>query len=249
MWLFLLIVLIGVPVLSLCTVFSNLLISASKATNSGSTASTPRGVPAVPAVLGTDNKTLYITDWSKDLNHWTAGSEWKWIQSNVVGSDGGQGQQGYNENPHDYFLVAPYNPDNADYEIDAQIQYLHSASNNAGDFGIIVRSDQDGNGYFCGFDASESHYDIELMHNNGYGSLSTTSLTQNYATIGDNPITMDNQYHTYSTRVQKNVITLLVDGKQMAQVTDNTYLSAGLVGLRAYSTVVDVHSLRVEKVS
>lgn len=206
------------------------------------------GPGGVPAMLTADTNTQYLSDWSRDFNHWVAGSEWRWIQSNIVGSDGGQGETDYGTNPHDYFLVAPYHPASADYEVDAQIQYLHSASSSEGDFGIVLRSDQNGNGYFCGFNVSEGQYDIELMQYGGLGDLTMTSLTQNGSNYGSS-ITMDNQYHTYSARVEKNVITLFVDSKQVAQVTDNTYLSPGYIGLRSYSTVVDIHSFRAEKLS
>lgn len=208
--------------------------------------STPTVNPAyTPVALAPDSNTVYLADWSKGLNHWSGGAEWKWIQSGIIGSDGGQSVQDYGDDssPTMYLLGAPYRPTNADYEVDAQIQYLHNTGSNGGDFGIVLRVDRGANGYFCGYDGYDERYDIDLMQN-GQGSMTSLTSNNSYSDSSDTP---GEQYHTYKVTVEKNNIACFVDGKQVARVTDNTYLGAGSIGLRSYSTAIDVHSFRVEK--
>ena len=203
---------------------------------------TPHVTPAsIPSALTADGHTLFLADWSTNLDNWSGGDEWKWIQRGIIGSDGGQNHQNYGSNPTDYLLMPSYRPTSADYEVDAQIQYVRNTQG-SGDFGIVLRVDESNGGYFCGFNGS--NYDIALIPN---GQSSTTSLLQ--TTGSRNSVKRDTGYPTERVRIQNNEITLFVDNQQVAQATDSTYLSAGVVGLRANGTVVDVHSFRVESLS
>jgi serine/threonine protein kinase len=63
--------------------------------------------------------------------------------------------------------------------------------------------------------------------------------------LNQNSYTPDTKYHTYRVEVKTNTITLFLDGQQIGQATDNTYLNARQVGLRAYDAEINVTSFKV----
>lgn len=186
----------------------------------------------LPTPLPVTNATLYNADWSQGLDGWMGGSEWKWIEKGLVGSDGNKSDYNLGR----YRLLAPYHPLTADYAVEAQIQLVRFTSSE-GDIGLLVRTDGEDNGYLCGFGVSRGVTIGQVK-----SGASSTSISIN----GPN-IPLDHIYHTFRVEVKKNAITFFLDGRQLVQTTDNSYLAAGMVGLRAMNAVVDVRSFQVVK--
>ncbi len=189
----------------------------------------------IPAALPIDRSTMYNANWSQDLNSWTGGSEWKWIENGLVGSDGSMGGSG---NARDYYFMAPYHPSGADYAVEAQVQFIRFTSTSSADAGVLVRTGSGDDGYFCGIDSSKRV--IIALVNGGNNSKVVISNTPGPP--------FEHLYITIRVEVKKNVIAFFINGRQMAQAIDNTYLNAGMVGLRAMNAVVDVHSFQVKKI-
>jgi hypothetical protein len=58
-------------------------------------------------------------------------------------------------------------------------------------------------------------------------------------------INFDHNYHSYAIDVKGNVITYIVDGAPQLSVTDNQFLSPGLIGLWSGGVQLEVSSFTV----
>jgi serine/threonine protein kinase len=188
-------------------------------------ATTP--LPTTPPQTSS-GQTLYSANWSSGLGDWTGAAQWKWIQKGQIGSDG--------TSTDNFLLLSSYHPSTPNYAVEAQIQLVRYTSSYYGDFGILVRTDAGGNGYYASVDQTNGLI-IALMDG---------SNQDNYgANLNQNSYTPDTKYHTYRIEVKTNTITLFLDGQQIGQATDNTYLDARQVGLRAYNAEINVTSFKV----
>jgi hypothetical protein len=52
-------------------------------------------------------------------------------------------------------------------------------------------------------------------------------------------------WHTYRLEVKGTTLRLLIDGNQVLQVQDTTYLSGGKLGLNSFQTELNVRSYKV----
>jgi hypothetical protein len=103
--------------------------------------------------LRVDSQTLYLADWSNDLDGWSGGAQWHWQERGAISSDEGNASAPSNPfAPHVFVphLLAPYRPSEANIRVDAQIKVLGYAFRDETIFGILVASDRQGMGYGCG---------------------------------------------------------------------------------------------------
>ncbi len=207
----------------------NSAISATPTTTGSQTAT------ALPVIA----HTLYHANWSKNLDGWQGESQWHHVDTDLIGSDGSSNYSYDDANM--YSLLAPYQPPTTDYAVEAQIKFVRF--NGDGDFGVLLRVDNNGDGYLCGFeDSYDSATPIISVITAGESSSNPISSDSN------SNFTLDTlNFHTIRVEVNKDIITMFVDGNQLLQATDNSYLSAGTVGLRSNGAVFNVHSFQVMK--
>jgi hypothetical protein len=131
--------------------------------------------------------------------------------------------------------LAPYQPETANYAVEAEIQIPNTDN---GSFGIFARSSYQYQGSIY---QAITYQGYNYTVFNQYAEL-TGPVAQQPIPV---PISLDTGWHVYRIEVKYNVITLFLDGKQLQQVTDNTYLSSGKVGIFASAAQVDVRSFKV----
>lgn len=191
--------------------------------NQGTPVVTPSGPAPAPGTI------LYSADWSNGMDGWSGSTQWK-VNNGMLLSDGTN---------YDYILT-PYQLSTANYKVVAHVKLISVTGNGDGRFGIVSRVDTSGNGYAAGLAGV----------NTGDGNPSSANIGLDWAysrvlaTVNYLPSPL-NDWHTYVMSVQNNQITLLVDGKQLLQTTDNTYLSPGNVGLYCGGSELEISSFQI----
>jgi hypothetical protein len=178
--------------------------------------------------LRADANTLYLANWSKNLDHWSGGSQWHWQQPGVISSEGALGTP---------LLLAPYHPSNADLEVDAQIKVLGYSFRDETIFGIVIGVDRQGNSYRCGLNWGRAIERLQGDPSEGIaGFTEDDSVGRDFST-----------YVTLRVTVEKNVMTLFFDEQQFAQATVTAFHADGSLGVFATNGAVEVQGFRVEK--
>ena len=124
--------------------------------------------------------------------------------------------------------TAPINLAGVDaYAVEAEIALVRAISD-SGNFGVVVRAQENGVGYGAG------HCDA--------AACLWTNVDFAQTVLDKAPFTPGQDRHRYRVEVRGNSLTFLIDGAQVLQVTDNTYLEGGRVGLWTNRSQVSVHS-------
>lgn len=179
----------------------------------------PTTAPSQPA----PGTTLFYADTSGGLDKINGGSSWKHVSGLLV-SDGSASQP--------TILPLPVHPTTANYAVEAQIQLVQGSCG----FGEVARLDESNRGLGAGWYCS------------GTGANLVSGDPTTYFDSFKHQVSfhVDNAYHTYRLEVSGNSISLLVDGAQVLQGTDNKFLDPGQPGLWDNGgTQINVRSIRV----
>ena len=209
--------------------------SPTTASTSGDTqgSASPTKPPAQAAATATlqpprPGTVVYRADWSGGMGGWTGDGEWKTVNGMAVTS-------GYsNGDPLDGVLLAPYTLGTlSDYTIEAQIK-IDRVNCCTGGIGIVARVDTGASppsGYFIGGAnlSAQSPYDGDAAVATGNGNLCTYCQGM----LKYVPFSPGSDWHDYRAEVQGNTIRLFIDGGEVLETTDNTFLAGGRCGLYA----------------
>src|SRR5579885_115385 len=208
--------------------------------------SSPTPVPTTAVTAGT---VLCQYDATTGFKSWVGSPEWKQISDGTLGSDGSS--DGSTSNG--YITWSDCKLPTANYAVEAQVQYVRSTNN--GDFqfefGVMLRGDGDKNGYEVGvgassaFGCSASQAAMVTLVQDGQGNND-----HRYSCLSPLPgaakdYSVDNTLHTDRAEISGNTITLLIDGRQLLQTSDNAYTDAGQVGLRDIYGDINIKSFKV----
>lgn len=197
--------------------------------NADATAQASAGTPTVytgpTPVAGT---VLYTADWSNGMDGWSGSSQWK-VNSNMLLSDGTTAD----------YILAPYQVTTPNYSVVANIKVIRSLNTyNGCNFWLVSRMDSAGNGYsggieqFLGASGSNSYLFLSLYNHN------------NLVQINYSPSPSD-ATHTYEMDSVNNQLTFSIDGKQLLQTIDNTYLSPGSAGIYSDSCELEITGFQI----
>jgi len=148
------------------------------------------------------------------MDGWTVSSEWK-TSNGLLLSDGSNGTDHSATDGTDS-ATPPYQPQTANYAVEARMQILHSADP-----------------CYLGFrgrfqpDASGSWYDGYAVEYDSYfgDDLIATFSPNNYFTVLKSAIYNPGLgWHTYRAEFKNNQITFKIDGNVVLQVLENSYL-------------------------
>jgi hypothetical protein len=187
--------------------------------------------------LRADAQTLYLADWSQDLDGWSGGAQWHWQERGVISSEDDRAAP-FNA-PSNLFvphLLAPYRPSEANIQVDAQIKVLGYGFRDETIFGILVGSDGQGIGYGCGLNWGRA---IQLWPQDSANGLTGYRTGNAGADFSD--------YVTLTVTIRNRVMTLFIGGQMAAQATAPGYQAGGFVGVYATNGAVEVRSFRVDK--
>jgi hypothetical protein len=195
--------------------------------------------PILP--LSADANTLYLADWSKDMDGWTGGDQWHWKQPGVISSQVLDPSTYTTPSQESLLFLAPYHPTDADIQIDAQIKSLDWGNTFVGDgpdFGILVGIDGQYMGYLC---AAMPNYFSHVI------DWSEEGIT-GYSGIGEAPDDF-RQYVNFTVKIQHQVATFYLNGQWIAQATLTNYQPGGAVGLLSLYGAIEVQGFRIDKLS
>ncbi len=181
---------------------------------------TPTPIPATPTkVVGSP---LCSADASTQWSGWTGTADWK-IFNNMLINDGSNGS--YQTAPT---IIAPCQLDTvSDYAVEMRMQMVRG--NNCVD--ITTRGTATG-GDWQGYKASVCNGNVQITSSNG------DTLTQ----ASFDPTTA---WHVYRFEVKGASLKLFVDNGLLLTTSDNRYLMGSQVGIKSFSTQVNISSYKV----
>lgn len=170
---------------------------------------------------------LYTADWSRGMNGWASGADWKWLGGMLLND--GTDDHGGSIVP----IAAPYEPGSInDYAVEAEIRVIADGVS----FGLVARRTRDGAGYAAGpGDPSRIVYANRSFRWDALGP------GRSFAPKRD--------WHRYRVEVRGNVVTFLADNAELATVTDNRYLDGGAVGIWCNGYQLEIRSFQVLRLS
>lgn len=180
----------------------------------------------------------YRADWSTNSAGWTGTDDWIAAGGSML-ADG----TGYQQT-----TTAPLDLAGIDaYAVEAEIMAIRNTQagqiSGLGSFGVVVRMQDDGDGYRIGRCVSAG---IFICAPDQPSSQVAGIWTENGRTNLDvRPFVAGGEWHRYRVEVVGNTITVLIDGQFALSATDNTYREGGRVGLYANRTQVEVRSFEV----
>jgi hypothetical protein len=177
---------------------------------------------------------LYTADWSNGLSGWTGGGS-QWSANNGMLSSDGTGCCGGPES----IITAPYQLNGiANYIVEAQVQFLgFDQVCNGYSFGVDARMIPGTNGYEGG---------TNLAHGACDPSQADASLhVDNYTLLAITPFVPGTSWHTYDLEVNGNQLTLLIDGNEMLQATNDVHTTGGLAGIEDFNVQMNVSSFKI----
>lgn len=172
---------------------------------------------------------LYRADWSHGMDGWVGSSGWRVVNGEMV-NDGSD-------------CCDVFAPDIlghvADYSVRARIQVNQGTSVNF--FSLVARGKDIGNG-LLGYDTGGYDGGVDDLTSPGAGQVSGQAFISHTGEtdLAGAPFDPNLTFHDYRLDVRGNVITLFIDGQQIAQTSDSTYPDPGRVGLRADNTSISV---------
>lgn len=187
---------------------------------------TPSPTPASPQ----PGTVLYQANWSNGLDGWAGSQDWK-SQGGMLVSDGTyQDTNGSQISPT---IEPPYQvKETSDYAVEVRIQQLGGQ----GCFDAVVLRGSVATDGVQGYRFTIGCYGGATIYA-AHGS----SLNQ-IAHVDFDP---GNTWHTYRLEAKGTSITAFIDGIQVLGVTDATYLSGGVLGMKSEATQIDVSSFKV----
>jgi hypothetical protein len=196
---------------------------------------TPTIVPATPTPHPNPS-VLYQADWSQSMNGWRGSSEWKTLNGDLLstGNPTNMSSSGVVAPNGGDSAWSPYQPQRADYAIEARIQILSSPGTCWVTLLGRVQTDN------CGYDGYSVGYDSYY----GYGVIAYYSPSTGWTPINSSTFDPGSDWHTYRAELKGNQITLKIDGNTILQVMDNRLLQAGQVGLGNGECQIDVSSFK-----
>ncbi len=195
----------------------------------------PTAIPTTgPAAPGT---ILYSANWSSGMNGWTGSSQWAVVNGMLL-DNGSGGAGGFN----DVATFPPYQPSSPDYSVEARIR-LVGDSGVTGEFGLFARMTDDGLSAYSGCVDNiwaQKPYSGQAEIHTGYAEPYPSDILTAHA------FTPASDWHIYRLTVKANHIVLYIDGNSVLQTDNNTYLSAGTLGIEAWNGLqVEVSSFQV----
>jgi hypothetical protein len=149
-----------------------------------------------------------------------------------------------NDGTEPYSRFAPtfasYRPESPDYAVEAKIRVIQDR---ASSFGVVVRA-RANEGYAVGVGGFWGRT-TNICYLDGWWG---TNDRANCIAAGQ-AFDPGTDWHTYRIEVKANVITLLIDNAVMTSVTDNRFLSAGLVGLWSNRYHLEVLDFKIIKLT
>ena len=175
--------------------------------------------------------TLYQADWSGGLNGWAGSADWKALNGQLT-NDGTKSIHNLSMPT----IQVPFDLSNIpDYAIEARIQVTQTE--HAPGFGFFVRYDNDGHGYIVGAGSPQA----------GPTSVFDVTTADGWHTpLQQIDFAPGNQWHTYRVEVQRNHITVFIDGGFAMDVLDATYPSGEFVGLWDSNAQLAISSFVIE---
>lgn len=191
---------------------------------------TPSGVPQTPDTL------FYQADWSNGLSGWTGSADWK-TTSGMLVSDGSYTlSDGMSPTVEPPYQVT----ETSNYAVEARVQQI-KVTQTLGGLGcfdaVVIRGSIVSDGV-KGYRLAIGCFGGATIYAAHGGSL--TSI----AHINFDP---SNLWHIYRIEAKGATISTFIDGVQVLQVNDNTYLSGGIVGIKSQGTQIDVSNFKVIK--
>jgi len=199
-----------------------------------STSITPTREPQAGAVL-------YEADWSQGMNGWTGSLDWKTVNGMLVNDGTGQF-------PKSGLIKSPFQPDNANYAVEAEIQAIDSSNTSGGcaaRFGIIVRAQQQQEqlaGYLAGHTSSNCSDSGSTI---AIASWESSADLRNISPLVIGRFAKDTDWHKYRVEVQGDTIRLIIDDLFVLGTADIRFLAPGLIALWSDSTAINVRSFKV----
>jgi hypothetical protein len=188
---------------------------------------TPTSTPT-PAPKPAPGTVLYEADWSSGMNGWQQAYGWSVLDGMLV-------NDGSDDAYTNHWISAPYHPGDAgiaNYAVEAEIQVVQWPGFSHSGFGVVLRS-----GYQAG------------VCNHGWGVSANAMAKQVGAGCWEPIQALDfepgTEWHVYRAEIRSNTLTLLIDGTQYVQLTDNRHLEGANVGLWGGNFQVSVRSFKV----
>lgn len=129
-------------------------------------------------------------------------------------------------------VVAPTDVDTLDvFAVEVEIQLLRYEITN-GSFGLMVRLQEDGEGYGVGHDGSDEEAVLSAQPRRGRPVLDSR------------PFRPGGEWHTYRMEVRGNELAAFIDGAPVLDATDNTF-GTGRIGLWSSGAQLAVRNFRV----
>jgi 3-keto-disaccharide hydrolase len=171
---------------------------------------------------------LYQADWSNGMNGWAASPSWKTVDGMLI-TDGGSGNTA---------AIAPYRPGEiANYAVEVELKLIRG---NGLTYGIFVRGDDSGEGYWVGYEG--------VRQNLGSGATIWSDDYFPYAKFVQNaPFEPKSDWQIYRVEVKGTTIKLLVDGATILEVQDNRYISGGKIGLWSQEYQLNIRNFKITK--
>lgn len=187
--------------------------------NPGANAPQPSPIPTSPGSV------LYQADWSSGLNGWDGFSDWSALGGMLVCA----GQDATTS----VGAVAPVDVSSANgYAVEADIQLLRYNPAD-GSFGLVVRVQQNGDGY--GFGATTD----------GTIVLATHQIGVSPTTLDSKPFNPGSDWHRFRLEVSGNNLRAFVDGSLALNSTDNTFVAGDSVGLWSSGAQLNIRQFTV----
>ena len=169
------------------------------------------------SVATTSNSIIYQANWSTGLDGWSGTNQWH-------ASNG----QLYSDGSDCCNILAPYLMGSiSNYAIEASIKIVGA---NDSFFGVVARGQGDSSnlsGYICGMagvtdEGGGNFSGLASISYVGYKGPALQSTSYNPGS----------DWHLYRIEVNRDSITLLIDGQIHTQLTDSTFSSGGHIGFR-----------------
>lgn len=179
---------------------------------------TPTGATATPTATATPAGAppLCESDVANNWSGWNIQPPWKLLNGTLL-----------TDNSSNSTLIPPANcqPTTRNYAVQETLQVVQGS----GQFGFVVRGGSVP-GYTVGIDLGYPRAYID----------STQNLGIQYNNMPD-----ASQSHTYRAEVKDNTVTFLIDGTQVMQITDNTYLDPGKIAIFCAGTQLEITDFQV----
>lgn len=193
-----------------------------------------QALPTAPTVQPlASRQVLYKAQWSKDRGGWLASSHWHWSDQN--------GGMILTDSMTNSLMLAPYQVSTSSYAVEASIQYLSYTDLTGTAYGLVVgRTPEKGEVCGVGIHEKPEHLFIAQL-----ARPTTQSQPIIAADVFRSPVTMNTQWHTYRVEVTPSHIRFFLDNTFVGQVTNDTSIRDGQVGIYVVGTLIAVKNFTV----